>query len=507
MAEIFESSDILLSEAQLSAIVKDIDSNADGTISRQEVETYLQADNTPFTLWMATVKSCLRDFNFVSNLTWFIGAIGYTLTIYFDDNVAWAGNIVGAIGYFLGGSAYAAMFYSGQKSSFSIMVDLRDATRRIRDIGQASVCSDRATLAKAVIRRTCAVSQDKDAHARNTMLRNSAFNHVLRQTMNTNGDVESPNAIDREYFGDVESPDLMERTSLAVFTESGNFSSMQRGTTRPSHRKRNRKPTRNDKEPLHAIKESAGDGKKEGGGEDDDLVRPSLRHSSMQRNTSGLRHTEKSSDFQETVRVTFALDQTRGEKVDNDTVAATISDSIAQLRSGVSEVVEEGCEGNDRTEVATQSSCSASSQFLSCLISAKSEEDINRLKNDGNITIFEKIEWSSSSSISGHLILYRLALNVANKEETGLIYVYPSCYDVISMKRLKAKLSVDGTSITIYNFPVYPSGESVEKFTGMMASKLSAKLPLELSSVIRTIRAPNAIYAAGGFAICFQLEE
>ena len=44
IAGIFESSDILLSESQKTAIIQEIDTDSDGLITKQELETYLKAD-------------------------------------------------------------------------------------------------------------------------------------------------------------------------------------------------------------------------------------------------------------------------------------------------------------------------------------------------------------------------------------------------------------------------------------------------------------------------------
>eukprot|EP00578_Thalassiosira_sp_NH16_P024589 CAMPEP_0181091420 /NCGR_PEP_ID=MMETSP1071-20121207/8388_1 /TAXON_ID=35127 /ORGANISM="Thalassiosira sp., Strain NH16" /LENGTH=643 /DNA_ID=CAMNT_0023173557 /DNA_START=136 /DNA_END=2067 /DNA_ORIENTATION=+ len=93
IAGIFESSDILLSESQKTAIIQEIDTDSDGIITKQDLETYLNADGTANSILFLS-RICLGDFNFISNLTWFIGAIGYSCAAYYDGVVATVGNIV-----------------------------------------------------------------------------------------------------------------------------------------------------------------------------------------------------------------------------------------------------------------------------------------------------------------------------------------------------------------------------------------------------------------------------
>ena len=73
--EIFASSDILLTEDQKAAIIRDVDRNMDGMITKKEFEHYLNCDSS--NRRGKILGLCFRDFNFLSNSIWFIGAIDY----------------------------------------------------------------------------------------------------------------------------------------------------------------------------------------------------------------------------------------------------------------------------------------------------------------------------------------------------------------------------------------------------------------------------------------------
>ena len=64
--------------------------------------------------------------------------------------------------------------------------------------------------------------------------------------------------------------------------------------------------------------------------------------------------------------------------------------------------------------------------FLSEMISYTSEKDNVKLNDRGDPTC-NVLEWSSSSSVAGSLLLYSLALAGDGVEHVGLIYIYPSC--------------------------------------------------------------------------------
>ena len=58
----------------------------------EEVDQYLRARKGIRALGI--LVKCFQDYNFLSNSTWFIGAIGYCLLLYYDGTVAEVANIV-----------------------------------------------------------------------------------------------------------------------------------------------------------------------------------------------------------------------------------------------------------------------------------------------------------------------------------------------------------------------------------------------------------------------------
>ena len=88
LGEIFESSDILLTEDQKAAIIRDVDRNMDGLITKKEFDHYLNCDSS--NRWGNIFGLCFRYFNFLSNSIWFIGALGYYASFEFrlQDNAA-----------------------------------------------------------------------------------------------------------------------------------------------------------------------------------------------------------------------------------------------------------------------------------------------------------------------------------------------------------------------------------------------------------------------------------
>ena len=78
--KLLEYSDVLLSESEIDNLLQEIDVNGDGTITKDEFELYLQAEKSNRQL--VILGECLQNFDFVSNTSWFIGAVGYCGNIY-----------------------------------------------------------------------------------------------------------------------------------------------------------------------------------------------------------------------------------------------------------------------------------------------------------------------------------------------------------------------------------------------------------------------------------------
>lgn len=133
----------------------------------------------------------------------------------------------GSVGYFMGGCAYCAMFYSNQKIQLSMMTDLLHATKRIHAFQQGVAGRDsRETLAKAVMRRTVMtrrVSQGLTelAAPAHTMLRNTAFTQVLRHTMRCDEESQSTNGHD--LMGPVLRTNLMQRGKTSFARSNTSF--------------------------------------------------------------------------------------------------------------------------------------------------------------------------------------------------------------------------------------------------------------------------------------------
>ena len=94
LGEIFEASDILLSDDQKVAIIGDIDRNGDGVITKTELEHYFDTGSSHRR--GKILGLCFRDFNFLSNSTWFLGAFfGYYASKEFKLHGYDAASVVG----------------------------------------------------------------------------------------------------------------------------------------------------------------------------------------------------------------------------------------------------------------------------------------------------------------------------------------------------------------------------------------------------------------------------
>lgn len=107
-------------------IFSDID--GDNVITKDELKSYLEQEqhNKQLTL----LCNCLLSFSFISNLTWFIGAIGYAVAYYTEGTANLVGNKIGSVGYFLGGLAYAFMTFEAKKDILESSRKLKTATTR-----------------------------------------------------------------------------------------------------------------------------------------------------------------------------------------------------------------------------------------------------------------------------------------------------------------------------------------------------------------------------------------
>ena len=158
------------------------------SVTKQELEEYLQAADRPGRI-IALLRSCIKDFNFISNTTWFFGALGYCIANYheFIGPTGTFANYVGAIGYFLGGSAYAAMFYHQKKQHLLTIVNLKHTTKRIMKMYKRELrggCNiHQQTLARATIRRTIKAGSNDDGQLISTgdyFVRNTALGNTFQ---------------------------------------------------------------------------------------------------------------------------------------------------------------------------------------------------------------------------------------------------------------------------------------------------------------------------------------
>ena len=69
------------------------------SVTKQELEEYLQASDRPGRI-ITLLRSCAKDFNFISNTTWFFGAIGY-----FVANYYWYAGASGTVFNYIGAIA------------------------------------------------------------------------------------------------------------------------------------------------------------------------------------------------------------------------------------------------------------------------------------------------------------------------------------------------------------------------------------------------------------------
>jgi len=107
-----------------------------------------------------------------------------------------------------------------------------------------------------------------------------------------------------------------------------------------------------------------------------------------------------------------------------------------------------GFTGDQATKEKTPQHLRPIDDFLSEMISYTSERDNVKLNDRGDLTC-NVLEWSSSSSVAGSLLLYSLILACDGSEHVRLIYIYPSCYSPKSMKELRAEFSSDGTKVIL----------------------------------------------------------
>ena len=200
------------------------------SVTKQELEEYLQAADRPSRI-IALLRSCIKDFNFISNTTWFFGALGYCFANYHEftgaigvgtnliatrlmhvPTIGTFANYVGAIGYFLGGSAYAAMFYHEKKRHLLTIVNLKHTTKRIMKMYKLELLGDcntnQQTLARANIRRTIKAGSNDDGQLRSTenlFMRNTALGNAFQHLdANKKEELYRPSLDDRLQMSQIE---------------------------------------------------------------------------------------------------------------------------------------------------------------------------------------------------------------------------------------------------------------------------------------------------------------
>ncbi|KAL9187119.1 hypothetical protein ACHAXT_010839 [Thalassiosira profunda] len=160
LTRILESSDVLLSESEIREIIREIKGEAqiseDGNISKEEFEAYLGRTSRSTRI----LSRSMRDFNFIFNLSWFVGSVAFLVPTS-------SGNTVGALGYFLGGCGYCAMTNSAKRAHLSTLAKLKRATEQIdrtRYAGEMISPSSRKSVAQIKIRKALIERQYKSGN-------------------------------------------------------------------------------------------------------------------------------------------------------------------------------------------------------------------------------------------------------------------------------------------------------------------------------------------------------
>ena len=162
-------------------------------------------------------------------------------------------------------------------------------------------------------------------------------------------------------------------------------------------------------------------------------------------------------------------------------------------------------------------------EFLSCLISHTSEDNIKELKCQGQVTFLSKLECapSTSFSLASLLLMYRITLKSGGGEHTGFVIMPSSCdCDRDDLAEIKAEISNDGSKLLL-DFPRHCTlgGETVlhsyladpsQDFgpDSMVPFLIQADLPLGIK-VGGTISAPTLVYSQSQTRsiLHFQLHE
>ena len=127
--KLLESAGVLLSDAEVDDLIREINANGDSVVTEEELESYLDSGESG--RHRSIFFNCLRNFNFVSNLSYIIGAIGYATAYYSTGRVQIMSSYCGAIGYFMGGIAYVSMACSMKRSDLEWLKKMKHAIERI----------------------------------------------------------------------------------------------------------------------------------------------------------------------------------------------------------------------------------------------------------------------------------------------------------------------------------------------------------------------------------------
>lgn len=102
---LMERSDVLLSESEINDLVNNI--FADSIIAKEELEGFIDLEKS--NRQAAIFCNCLQSFNFVSNLSWHLGAIGYAVAYYSSGEVSELASLV-SCSFFLSLVCVATLF-------------------------------------------------------------------------------------------------------------------------------------------------------------------------------------------------------------------------------------------------------------------------------------------------------------------------------------------------------------------------------------------------------------
>jgi len=95
---ILEEMTVYVPEFQLEVILKHIDSDGSGMISKAELESYTKVKRNKT---LSVAKTCMTSLVFLSNLAWVVGSIAYVMSAYAKNDV------IVDYGYKIGGITYA----------------------------------------------------------------------------------------------------------------------------------------------------------------------------------------------------------------------------------------------------------------------------------------------------------------------------------------------------------------------------------------------------------------